>query len=247
MTISQTISLSAFVALTTFALGTPTLARHKDVFDLFTLEEPLSYYHDDYDLPAERSKMKRERASSMFGLFSNERTLDKERAKKRKMASKQITKDSDKSRLEKVRRAVASTAELESQRKKPSPPIETTKQKPIQSDKITKPQKSPPKIAMLPKQEAIIPQRKPVEAVTAPQNAPDQKTNSISCEEARMIITKYAFSNVTPTSCDGEIYSFAATRAGKPYAVKISSSNGELTEVKKNNSKSAAEIRPTGQ
>lgn len=53
------------------------------------------------------------------------------------------------------------------------------------------------------------------------------------CEQARAIIGKYAFGNVQAKSCEGEVYSFAAERLGKPFLVKISALNGELVEVRK--------------
>jgi len=34
-------------------------------------------------------------------------------------------------------------------------------------------------------------------------------------------------------TCSGKVYAFNATRDGKPFSVKLNSSSGELTEVKK--------------
>jgi hypothetical protein len=62
---------------------------------------------------------------------------------------------------------------------------------------------------------------------------PVQDTRKYDCEQAKVIIGKYAFGNVQAKSCEGEIYSFAAMRSGKPFVVKISALNGELVEVRK--------------
>jgi hypothetical protein len=62
---------------------------------------------------------------------------------------------------------------------------------------------------------------------------PAQDARKYDCEQAKAIIGKYAFGNVQAKSCEGEIYSFAAMRSGKPFVVKISAVNGELVEVRK--------------
>jgi hypothetical protein len=62
---------------------------------------------------------------------------------------------------------------------------------------------------------------------------PRQEARKYNCAQARAIIGKYAFGNVQAKSCDGDVYSFAAERLGKPFLVKISALNGELVEVKK--------------
>jgi hypothetical protein len=62
---------------------------------------------------------------------------------------------------------------------------------------------------------------------------PAQDARKYDCEQAKVIIGKYAFGNVQAKSCEGEIYSFAAMRSGKPFVVKISALNGELVEVRK--------------
>jgi hypothetical protein len=62
---------------------------------------------------------------------------------------------------------------------------------------------------------------------------PVQDTRKYDCEQAKVIIGKYAFGDVQAKSCEGEIYSFAAMRSGKPFVVKISALNGELVEVRK--------------
>ena len=56
---------------------------------------------------------------------------------------------------------------------------------------------------------------------------------ALSCDKAGQIITGYGFSSVKPETCTGKVYAFAAARDGKTFAIKLDSSNGELTEVKK--------------
>lgn len=56
---------------------------------------------------------------------------------------------------------------------------------------------------------------------------------AISCDKAEEIVSGYGFANVTPTTCTGQVFAFNATRSGKTYVIKLSSANGELTEVNK--------------
>ncbi len=55
----------------------------------------------------------------------------------------------------------------------------------------------------------------------------------LSCDEARGIVAGFGFSDIQPTSCQGATYSFAAKRDGHPFAISLSSSSGELTQVKR--------------
>ena len=55
----------------------------------------------------------------------------------------------------------------------------------------------------------------------------------LSCDKAASIITGYGFSAVKPKTCAGKVYAFNASRDGKPFAIKLDSGSGELTEVKK--------------
>jgi hypothetical protein len=57
--------------------------------------------------------------------------------------------------------------------------------------------------------------------------------SALSCEKATSVVTGYGFSSVTPSSCNGKVYAFNATRDGKSFAIKLDSASGELTEVKK--------------
>jgi len=60
-----------------------------------------------------------------------------------------------------------------------------------------------------------------------------KSSDRITCDKAGEIVSGYGFSEVKPTSCEGDTFSFAAAREGKPYAIKMSAASGELTEVKK--------------
>jgi hypothetical protein len=56
---------------------------------------------------------------------------------------------------------------------------------------------------------------------------------ALSCDKARAIVAGYGFTNVEPQTCKGKVYAFGAKRDGKSFSVKLSSSSGELTEVKR--------------
>jgi hypothetical protein len=60
-----------------------------------------------------------------------------------------------------------------------------------------------------------------------------QLAKPISCEAATEIVTSYGFSDVTSTSCSGATYVFDANRDGAPYSIKVSATDGALSEVKK--------------
>jgi hypothetical protein len=60
-----------------------------------------------------------------------------------------------------------------------------------------------------------------------------KKTGAITCDKASKIVSGYGFSAVKPSTCEGKEYAFAATRDGKNYVIKMSSANGELTQVQK--------------
>ena len=62
---------------------------------------------------------------------------------------------------------------------------------------------------------------------------PALDSRKYDCKQAKIIIGKYAFGNIQAKSCEGDVYSFAAERSGKPFLVKISALNGELVEVRK--------------
>jgi hypothetical protein len=57
--------------------------------------------------------------------------------------------------------------------------------------------------------------------------------NSESCRKAKSIIRKYAFVDVEPKTCKGEVYEFVGARGSKLFSIKISARTGELIEVLK--------------
>ncbi|MBL8907254.1 MAG: hypothetical protein JNM20_11305 [Rhizobiales bacterium] len=65
------------------------------------------------------------------------------------------------------------------------------------------------------------------------QQQAQKKPTSITCDKASSIVAGYGFSSVKPSTCEGKEYAFAATRDGANYVIKMSSANGELTQVKK--------------
>lgn len=65
------------------------------------------------------------------------------------------------------------------------------------------------------------------------QQAAKKKPTSITCAKAGEIVSGYGFKSVQQVTCKGQVYAFNATRDGKPFSVKLNSSSGELTEVKK--------------
>jgi hypothetical protein len=68
---------------------------------------------------------------------------------------------------------------------------------------------------------------------SAAQEAPASTSGGISCEAAADIVESFGFSDVQSTSCSGDTYGFDGTRDGKPYSIKLSAADGELTEVRK--------------
>jgi hypothetical protein len=102
-----------------------------------------------------------------------------------------------------------------------------------------KPRKKSKKVTAAPKEEyAPPPKIKKKTASTAaapatPKPKTEAKNTFVSCDKARSIITGYGFGSIETRSCSGNIYSFAAVRGGKTFAVKVSALNGELTEVKR--------------
>jgi hypothetical protein len=66
-----------------------------------------------------------------------------------------------------------------------------------------------------------------------PAPGPLKPSPRFSCDQAKAIIAKYAFSNVEAKDCEAGVYSFAASRGGKQFLIKISGLNGELVEVRR--------------
>jgi len=92
-------------------------------------------------------------------------------------------------------------------------------------------------------QTAQKPKKKPAQTASTPESPPKPKkatssakttaSSNVSCDKAKSIVTGYGFSNIQTQSCNGSVYSFAASRGGKSFSVKVSALNGELTEVKR--------------
>jgi len=66
---------------------------------------------------------------------------------------------------------------------------------------------------------------------------PKQRTpaGAISCKKAQSIVRDFGFSNIQTKNCSGNVYSFSASRDGKPFSVKLSSLSGELKDIKQSN------------
>ncbi len=74
----------------------------------------------------------------------------------------------------------------------------------------------------------------PATSTAAPKPAATKTAAAaLSCDKAGQIIAGYGFSSVKPHACAAQIYEFDATRDGKMFAIKLDSTNGELTEVRK--------------
>lgn len=55
----------------------------------------------------------------------------------------------------------------------------------------------------------------------------------ITCDQAAAIVRDFGFSEVQAQGCSGVTYDFAATRDGQSYRIRMQSSDGELTEVRR--------------
>ncbi|NNE23093.1 MAG: hypothetical protein HKN11_10845 [Rhizobiales bacterium] len=73
--------------------------------------------------------------------------------------------------------------------------------------------------------------REPAKKVEA---ATEKKVKGrISCKSAEKIVAGFGFSDIEAKSCDGKSYDFGALRDGKPFTITLSSTSGELTEVRR--------------
>ena len=70
-------------------------------------------------------------------------------------------------------------------------------------------------------------------AVTSTEKKTASAATGVSCDKAEKIVSGYGFAGVKPMTCTGQVFSFNATRSGNAYIIKLSSANGELTEVNK--------------
>lgn len=182
-------------------------ARHDDIFELFL---------DNADISGEVRKKRparaeRQRRSSFFGLFDDDRNTKARSTRQRQQP-----------------RSQAITAQPE------KPP-----KKKLQA------MKAGTRLATAP-----VPQAKPTVSASSAPTVPSapavvRNTPKVSCEQAKDIIAKYAFTDIVQDSCRGEVYQFAAMRGGKGFLIKISGKNGELLEVKKDSGATAANQHPS--
>lgn len=112
-------------------------------------------------------------------------------------------------------------------KKKKSTASAPSKVKPQTAAKPKKPTKKPAQTASVPKPKKTTASAKTTNSAAATASA------NVSCDKAKSIVTGYGFSDIQTMSCAGSVYSFAANRGGKSFAVKVSALNGELTEVKR--------------
>lgn len=61
-----------------------------------------------------------------------------------------------------------------------------------------------------------------------------KQTDRISCRKATEIVEGFGFTDIEARKCTGSSYDFAAKRDGKPFTIRLSAANGELTEVTRN-------------
>jgi hypothetical protein len=122
----------------------------------------------------------------------------------------------------------------------PEPFYEPKPRKKKKKSTAKAPAKVKPQTAEKPKNEKA--KKKPAQTASAPKpkktmaaktTAKTTVSDNVSCDKAKSIVTGYGFSDIQTMSCSGSIYSFAANRGGKSFAVKVSALNGELTEVKR--------------
>lgn len=73
---------------------------------------------------------------------------------------------------------------------------------------------------------------KPVQPQALEKDQP-QSPSILSCNKAATIVGGYGFTGVTSSDCDGQVYSFNASRDGKPFMITLNSNSGELIKVRK--------------
>lgn len=75
----------------------------------------------------------------------------------------------------------------------------------------------------------------PYEGVNQPPVPPKPKIAkpALTCDKAKAIVADFGFTDIEPQTCKGKVYAFGAKRDGKSFSVKLSSTSGELTEVKR--------------
>jgi hypothetical protein len=203
-----------------FSVTSAAIAQDQDVFDLFLKPQrakaapPSQSVHrprrDSQHVPGHESGD----AASIFGLFVPYQTP--------RVQSRRTPQPSAQAR------APAKSFEPPKVRSKRETPLTPrlaaiVKPKPV----IAAPKKTFPEPPSEPTNISLVkPRPRPVPP-------PARDARKYDCEQARAIIGKYAFGNIQAKSCEGDVYSFAAMRSGKPFVVKISALNGELLEVRK--------------
>lgn len=60
-----------------------------------------------------------------------------------------------------------------------------------------------------------------------------QSPTSLPCDKAAAIVGDYGFKSVQSSDCEGQVFSFNASRDGKPFIIALDSVNGELIKVQK--------------
>jgi len=55
----------------------------------------------------------------------------------------------------------------------------------------------------------------------------------VDCEKAQVIVADYGFKDIRAETCSGDTLGFGATRDGKPFFIRIFTSDGEFSEVKR--------------
>lgn len=72
----------------------------------------------------------------------------------------------------------------------------------------------------------------PVEPKVSKTDRP-QSPSILSCDKGAAIVSDYGFTGVRHSDCDGQVYSFNASRDGKPFMITLNSVSGELIKVSK--------------
>jgi len=184
--------------------------RPNDIFELFMGDQS---ENSPEARERDRVKARQQRRASIFDLLHTERSNNAPVAPTRKHRLPEI----------------AATPV----QKKPSKPAHEVVSRPVLETKRAKTELA----------SAPVPRTKPGVAKSTSRTQGEPATEpvaDVTCEEAREIISKFAFSQVNQIRCSGDVYEFAAMRDGKRYLIKISAQNGELLEVKKDNGASAA-------
>jgi hypothetical protein len=55
----------------------------------------------------------------------------------------------------------------------------------------------------------------------------------VTCTTAKTIVATYGFTDIEAKVCVGKVLSFAASRDGKPFAIRVVAGTGEFAEVRR--------------